>query len=420
MTPTRILLLATTIAVSSQTILSADEFRLADGRTLYGSATERGDQWIVETRAGEVRFDKTEIVRHRDDAALRQELTTMRLRGPGVARVELEVARLAHRYDLDEDMWAAAQRVAEADDLSPATERRLDEFLATLKDELLPRRLLRRNEDRQVRELVFRIRQGRTPIQVRAIRAILGASDAGEETLQKLARKSTTDERRTVALEALWDRARRAEQVAKSRVEASNGDAPTEAETPTAEERATALRRFTYRSSLVDADPRVRREPMAWAREAGRDHEVVEYLGAALLHAHPSVRIRAAESFGALRTPAAAKALIASAPAAIAGSGTASPRAYAAFINQRSYVRDFEVEIASGAFIADPTVDVLQSGAVLDVKVAGSYAIRYQVTQAFRRSLAAIGGSDPGNDPRTWGDWWAGIQAARTAAQSDR
>ncbi len=50
--------------------------------------------------------------------------------------------------------------------------------------------------------------------------------------------------------------------------------------------------------------------------------------------------------------------------------GGDSPRVFAAFVNQISYVRDFDVEVAQAANIADPDVGVIQEGAVIDVDVA--------------------------------------------------
>jgi Flp pilus assembly secretin CpaC len=43
-------------------------------------------------------------------------------------------------------------------------------------------------------------------------------------------------------------------------------------------------------------------------------------------------------------------------------------RANVAVINQTSFVRDFDVEVAQASFIADPKVDVIQDGIVLDVR----------------------------------------------------
>lgn len=43
-------------------------------------------------------------------------------------------------------------------------------------------------------------------------------------------------------------------------------------------------------------------------------------------------------------------------------------RGHVAVINQTAYVRDFDVEVAQASFIADPKVDVIQDGMVLDVQ----------------------------------------------------
>ena len=43
-------------------------------------------------------------------------------------------------------------------------------------------------------------------------------------------------------------------------------------------------------------------------------------------------------------------------------------RGHVAVINQTAYVRDFDVEVAQASFIADPKVDVIQDGIVLDVE----------------------------------------------------
>ncbi len=43
-------------------------------------------------------------------------------------------------------------------------------------------------------------------------------------------------------------------------------------------------------------------------------------------------------------------------------------RGHVAVINQTAYIRDFDVEVAQASFIADPKVDVIQDGIVLDVQ----------------------------------------------------
>ena len=48
-------------------------------------------------------------------------------------------------------------------------------------------------------------------------------------------------------------------------------------------------------------------------------------------------------------------------------------RGHVAVINQTAFVRDFDVEVASASFIADPKVDVVQDGVVLDVRPVVRY-----------------------------------------------
>jgi len=55
--------------------------------------------------------------------------------------------------------------------------------------------------------------------------------------------------------------------------------------------------------------------------------------------------------------------------------------AHVAVLNQTSYVRDFDVEVAQAAFIADPKVDVIQDGVVLDVKPVISHDRKHILLQ---------------------------------------
>jgi len=48
-------------------------------------------------------------------------------------------------------------------------------------------------------------------------------------------------------------------------------------------------------------------------------------------------------------------------------------RGHVAVINQTAYVRDFDVEVAQASFVADPKVDVIQDGIVLDVRPVVRY-----------------------------------------------
>ena len=52
-------------------------------------------------------------------------------------------------------------------------------------------------------------------------------------------------------------------------------------------------------------------------------------------------------------------------------------RANISVINQTAYIKDFNVEVATASFIADPEVDVIQDGVVLDVRPTISYDRKY-------------------------------------------
>ena len=52
-------------------------------------------------------------------------------------------------------------------------------------------------------------------------------------------------------------------------------------------------------------------------------------------------------------------------------------RANVTMVQQVSYVKDFDVEVAQAAFIADPQVDILQDGIVLDVRPTIAYDRKY-------------------------------------------
>ncbi len=60
-----------------------------------------------------------------------------------------------------------------------------------------------------------------------------------------------------------------------------------------------------------------------------------------------------------------------------------------AIINQTAYVRDFNVEVAQASFIADPVVDVIQDGVVLDVQPVISYDRKY-ITMHLEPTVAEL------------------------------
>ncbi|MBK8976528.1 MAG: hypothetical protein IPM29_11475 [Planctomycetes bacterium] len=376
-------------ALALVTTAAADEVRLADGRVLYGAAQQRGDVVVVETTDGTVRVAADQVVRIRDDAELGAELDGLEQRYGSSPLAHLELARLAWRYRLSDRMWRYLEL---ADATLPATgslRDRLTDTLGELDDELLPTFQRRAPAERRITELLYRARPGVGSARIAAIEAVLARIDDPRtaELLAEQAREAPSSLRRRTALRAL---------------QARDGE--------TAEP-------FVWLTAIVDPDAGVRTDVVQRTVEQGRAGAAASYLARGLEHDDGRVMMRTADVLGALRHPAALAPLVAAGPRAAAASlPGGSVRGHVAFLNQQSYVRDFDVEVAMSSFVADPQVDVLQSGVVLDVTVHAVTLYRTHLVTGLRRAIVAIAGDDPGADPATWSAWLAAREAAGGAA----
>ncbi len=154
-----------------------------------------------------------------------------------------------------------------------------------------------------------------------------------------------------------------------------------------------------YRRALGDPSPPVRREAVA-SLVAHDDGTTLGPFVKALLHSeNGAVRLHAAE---ALETLGDRRAIPALALALRATEGGGVVRNNVIFTRQRAYVKDYDVEIAQGAAIADPVIDIVTEGVVLDVGVVSIVTQR----RAFRRSLRALSRKDFGYDARAWARWY--------------
>ncbi|MCA8977908.1 MAG: hypothetical protein KDC98_24495 [Planctomycetes bacterium] len=390
-------------ALLLQPALHADELRLADGRVLVGNVVEKAVDGVavfeVHTRDGVVVVACDQVLNHRKDDELRQDLDRRRANAGSTPFAFLQLAIEAHSVGLESEMWryldtavTKRERLAQKQQTSQALDRLLSDFLAQLEPEILPRKYRTASTETRVKELLGEIRVADKPSRALAIAELLVREPNAEAALRKQARHNTLDSRRVAALQAL---ARRAE----------GKQEPT---------------RFVLRTTILDPSEEVRQEAAHIVRDQGQaTTDAIEYLAPGLMHQNAKVRVRTAEAFAELGHDAAIEQLVAAGPTAgmalVAGGGTQAPRAHAAFINQQAYIRDFDVEVAQAAFIADPKVDVLQSGSVLDVTVTGVFEVRV-ITRAYRRALKSLAGSDPGPDPRKWAGWHSDLLAKRAAA----
>ena len=355
--------------------LAADEVRLKDGRVVVGSVKVRGNLLEISTREGIVRVDRKDVLRIRDEGELREALSDLASQVPNTGFGRLELARIASSWGLGPELWAHLDVAVQLDDKS----KRLKDFLATLEPEVLKRRYRNRPTQSRVREMLRQVRPDQ-PAKAAAVEELLVREPDADEALRNRARRSTTPERRLVAVAAL----------ARRGLEGSD--------------------LFVYRSAILDSSKDVRRGAMKLAQLHGDSSKAVQYLTAGLLHSNPLVRIRTAEAFANLEDPSAVLVLVEAGPNAgllpqAAGGGPRGTRAYMAITQQTAYIRDFDVEVAQASFIANPVVDVIQSGVVLDVTVAAVVTHRIRIINAYRSALRTLVGSDPGANPSRWTDW---------------
>ncbi len=141
---------------------------------------------------------------------------------------------------------------------------------------------------------------------------------------------------------------------------------------------------FVYRLAVRFPDGPNRRDILQEIFDQNRVDDAATYLSRQIRYDAPLlIKARTAEVLGDLGSPIAlpalrkAKEAIASGAMKRKGGGGVGSRAYIAVTTQTSYIRDFSVEVASAASIANPEVDVIESGTVLDAKVMGVDWTRY-------------------------------------------
>ncbi|MCP3915187.1 MAG: hypothetical protein GY711_06510 [bacterium] len=119
----------------------------------------------------------------------------------------------------------------------------------------------------------------------------------------------------------------------------------------------------------------------------------------------PSVRSNAAEAMGNMGYAAAVEPLVNHLAALQAGGGATGTRANIYIGEQVAYVGDFDVEIAQGASIADPIVNVQAAGVVFDVRTTVQMTKVIEM-QTIMSSLRTLTGAKVPNSVNAWSTWW--------------
>ncbi|MCA8944186.1 MAG: hypothetical protein KDB80_16595 [Planctomycetes bacterium] len=357
--------------------LLAQEIRLDDGTVLVGEVERIGDSVRVATLDGSVTVARDRIVRERTRDELLAELDRVAQRFGDEPHAALELASLAKRFGLEVRMWRHLRDALAVEVKGDAAALRLDRFLGSLEPELLSASKRQANPPVRVRALLALVGAERDE-KVRAIECVLAGLEDGRAELRKQARSAGSASRRLAALRAL----------------ARRGDADDT--------------RFVLRTAIVDANANVRRDAMRTRAATVDPEESIGYLSPGLLANQLSIRTRTAEAFANLGHHAAIPVLV---HAGIAAGASALPggatRGYIAVTRQTSYVRDFDVEVAQAAFIADPKIDVVQDGVVLDATLFSVTTRRLQLIRSYRRALELLCDSDPGPEPKDWSQWAA-------------
>lgn len=170
--------------------------------------------------------------------------------------------------------------------------------------------------------------------------------------------------------------------------------------------------------AILDSSRDVRHEAALALRDVG-DEAVLVPAVRALGSKHSAVRDNAVSAMAVMGYPAAVPSLVTHlATLQSVGSGR-PPHSHIFVGRQFAYVQDFDVEVAQGAAVADPIINVGVEGAVLDAAVISTRQTRIQTELAnTRRALTRLTGASPGNTVRAWERWWSENGDAWMATQS--
>ena len=147
-----------------------------------------------------------------------------------------------------------------------------------------------------------------------------------------------------------------------------------------------------FRRSLQDGVWAVRRECVRSLKATG-GASLVKLYEKQLTNPKQMLQVRSAQALGELGFEAAARPLV-----KVLADTWRPNRVHIVNTRQVAYVKDYDVEVAQTAFIADPVVDVLQEGTVLEVALISVSIVR----RVYRDALVRVTGVDFGVDPKKW------------------
>lgn len=159
------------------------------------------------------------------------------------------------------------------------------------------------------------------------------------------------------------------------------------------------------RRAVLDPDEEVR-TGAALALGAFEEPKLVGPVLRAMGSKSSRVRMNASAALGNMGYPSAVAPLLSQLNSLQSSAGR-KPHANFYSGNQQAYIQDFDVEVASNSSIADPVINVLTEGVVLDVGVLSvTERSIVQERATIRRSLSKLTGASPGTSTEHWMKWW--------------
>jgi len=159
--------------------------------------------------------------------------------------------------------------------------------------------------------------------------------------------------------------------------------------------------------AVLDTSVDVRRQAAQALSNADQPGLIVP-VARALASGDMRVRVQAAQALGFMGYSAAVEPLVNYIVAAQAGGSTDRvPHGYIFVGKQTAYIQDFDVEVATFQAVADPQINVLLEGEVLEGAASGVIEYQYaSESRAARGSLGRLTGVDAGHTGRDWIAWW--------------
>ncbi len=156
------------------------------------------------------------------------------------------------------------------------------------------------------------------------------------------------------------------------------------------------------RSAVSDRSAAVRKASVKALNQIDEPHAALYFLKP-LAAKNNQIRWNAVEALGELQGEMGTEVLVKTIMSVYGG----GPRVYIFVGNQIAYIKDYEVEVASAAAVADPEIGYVTDGVVLEFKVLR--IIEYHTIRETRLIASALQkktGLAFGPNPQKWLAWW--------------